>query len=95
MNAIHKTKTAPQTFYFEVTDTYCGEANYTWVRRYSVRSVSILGALSKLSRHTGYRFTKTYDGEMPRYDAKNAAVCAWASFEPDPLVMEYFDFVSL
>jgi hypothetical protein len=82
-------------FYFEVTDTFGGEANYTWVRRYKVRSVSMLGAVSRLSRHTGYHFNKTYGGELTRYDAKNACVCAWVDTAPDQTALEYFDYVTL
>lgn len=43
-------------FYFELTDTFGGEANYSWVHRFKVVSPTLRGALNKLSRHTGYHF---------------------------------------
>jgi hypothetical protein len=61
----------------EVTDTFGGEANYCWVRRYTIKSVSMLGAVQKLSRHEGLSFRKSYGG---RYDAKGACVCAFIDY---------------
>lgn len=62
-------------YYFEVTDTYGGQANYCWVDRYKITARTLRGALIKLSRHTGWHFRKTYDD---RYDAVKCAVCAFS-----------------
>jgi len=86
------------TFCFEITDTFGGEANYCWVRRYKVRSVSMLGAVQKLSRYTGYRFKKLYSGTLTRYDATNATVCAFGMTEHEAAqapAHDYFEYVEL
>ena len=65
-------------YYVEVTDTYAGEANYCWVKRFKVHASSRLGAIRKVSRETGYRFREVANyGDMVRYDAKGAAVSAF------------------
>lgn len=70
-----------QKYFVEVTDTFGGELNYSWVRRYMVTANSMLGAVQKLSRHTGYSFRKNFsDGESARYDAKNACIGAYLTW---------------
>jgi hypothetical protein len=62
----------------EVTDTFGGEANYCWVRRFSVQAKSPIGAIRIASRETGFSFRKDADfGDCVRYNAKNVAVCAF------------------
>jgi len=60
-------------YFVEVTDTFGGEANYCWARRYRVNAASQRGAISKISRHEGLHFRNTGN----RYDASNACVCAF------------------
>ena len=59
------------TYQFEITDTFCGEANYSWANHYQVEANSLHGALCKIARETGYNFN--YDGA--RYNAIRACVC--------------------
>jgi hypothetical protein len=67
-----------RTFNVEVTDTFGGEANYCWVRRMQVKASSLRGAISIVSRESGYSFRKDYDcGDMARYSARGACVCAF------------------
>lgn len=69
-----------QFFRVEVTDTFCGEANYSWVRRYKVAASTMRGAIGKVSRVNGYTFRKDWDsGDVTRYKAQGygAAVCAF------------------
>lgn len=62
-----------RVFYFEFTDTFAGEANYCWVKRYAVKAKSVHGALCILSRHTGYNLKKDYNG---KWNAKgNCVTC--------------------
>lgn len=62
----------------EITDTFGGEANYCWVRRLKVKARSMRGAISAVSRKTGYSFRIAYDcGNIARYNAKCAAVCCF------------------
>lgn len=67
----------PKTTYFvEMTDTYGGEANYSWVTRFLVQSVSMRGAVSKVTRETGYCARLDYNSDdMARYNATSACIC--------------------
>ena len=60
-------------FYFEMTDTFCGELNYCWLHRFAIEAKSLHGALMKLSRETGFNFK--FDGMV--YRAKRACVAAY------------------
>ncbi len=65
----------------EVTDTFEGEANYCWVRRYQVRAVSMRGAANALSRREGGYWCKDFDcGDMARYNMRGACICAFISW---------------
>lgn len=67
-------------FFVEMTDTYGGEANYCWVKRFKVHASSFRGAIAKVSRETGYNFKKESDyGDMARYNALQACICAFVS----------------
>ena len=67
-----------EIFFVEVTDTYGGEANYSWVNRFKVHASSSLGAIRKVSSRMGLSFRKDYDaGDLIRYNAQNATVCAF------------------
>ena len=67
-----------EIFYVEVTDTYGGEANYSWVRRYKVHANTMRGAMLKVARHLGVHTKRVMDcGDLHRYDFLNAAVCAF------------------
>ena len=71
-----------ETYFFEMTDTFAGEANYCWVRRVLVRATSLRGACIKAARHFGVsgRIRKAYDaGDLARWDVRNAAICVFAS----------------
>lgn len=65
-------------YFVEVTDTFGGEANYAWARRYRVRSKSMRGAIRAVSRHHGWqrRLKLNYSdfGESAAYDVRGAAV---------------------
>jgi hypothetical protein len=69
---------AKRVFRVEVTDTFGGDANYSWVKRFKVEASTVLGAIGKVSREMGYSFRKEYDsGDFTRYKAQRAAVCAF------------------
>lgn len=63
----------------ELTDTFGGEANYSWLRVYHVEAKSFRGAISKASRLSGFRFRKSIDmGDCIRYNAVGGCcVCAF------------------
>lgn len=69
------------TFKIEITDTFGGEANYSWVRRYEYRARSFRGAMCKLAREygAGWRLENNY-GDMARYNLQGACVCAFVEY---------------
>jgi hypothetical protein len=70
-----------QVFYFEMTDTYGGELNYCWLKRFKITAKNLKGALIKLSRETGFNFRN--NGLY--YKAKTACIGAYELefFEPE------------
>lgn len=42
-----------QEYSYELTDTFGGELNYSWVRRGKIRATSMLGAVRIAKRETG------------------------------------------
>lgn len=64
-------------YYVELTDTFSGDANYSWLKRFIIRANTKQGAISKLSKETGFNFRIYYDSEVSRYNAKNACICAF------------------
>jgi hypothetical protein len=71
------------SFEVEMTDTYGGEANYSWVRRTTVKASSMSGALRIAKREwevTGHRHRMTLDtGDMIRVDIVGAPVCIFVT----------------
>jgi len=67
-----------QTFFIEITDTFGGEANYSWVTRHKVKASTARGAICKLARASGLHWRKTGDyGDSVRYDSASCATCAF------------------
>ena len=64
-------------FYFvEITDTFAGEANYSWVKRLKVKANTIRGAVNKVSRDSGMAWGCNWDnGDMMRYDSQSGNTC--------------------
>ncbi len=58
-------------YFIEMTDTFAGEANYCWVNRFLVKASSERGAISKVTRKTGYHARKEYEG---RYRVPGACI---------------------
>jgi hypothetical protein len=70
-------KRAPQRlFYIEVTDTFAGEANYSWVTRHIIRASTERGAVNKFSRLSGMEWR---GAGCERYDSKSGATCFFLS----------------
>ena len=67
-------------FFVEVTDTFGGEANYTWVHRFKVHANTERGAMRKIERRLPYAggVKKDWDtGDMQRWEWRTACVCAF------------------
>ncbi len=77
-----KTATTPrpslETYAFEFTDTFGGEANYSWVRRGTVQARSLRGAVILAKRElglTGHRCrVSDYGDETALYPAGSCTV---------------------
>lgn len=62
----------------EFTDTYGGDANYCWVRRFGVNASSVRGAARLAARHLGYSGRIVADGSWGnggRWNIRGAALC--------------------
>lgn len=72
-------------YYVEITDTYGGEANYSWVTRHVIKAKSTRGCANALSRRSGLNWHKTSDYcDLARYDSASGATCAFISeYEPE------------
>jgi hypothetical protein len=70
-----------QKFFVEFTDTFGGEANYSWVTRFMVTATSPMGAIRKVTRLTGCPARKAYDsGDTSRYNVSGACLCYFVSY---------------
>ncbi len=68
------------TYHIEVTDTYGGEANYCWVRRYKYRAHSVRGAIQMFAREHGAGWRKDWDdGMTARYNLQGACICCFVT----------------
>lgn len=61
-------------YFVEITDTFGGEANYSWVTRHKVRASSERGALIRVNRDSGLGFRSAGCG---RYDSRTGVTCAF------------------
>lgn len=66
----------PTLFFVEITDTFGGDANYSWVTRHVIRAKSARGCVNKLSRRSGLNWRNV---GFDRYDSKSGATCAFIS----------------
>lgn len=84
-----------EIFYVEVTDTFGGEANFSWVRRFKVHAKSFRGAMVKVGREMGipFRVSCRPFHDFARYDSKSGATCAFVSGYIDQA--EYMNVISL
>jgi len=60
------------TYFVEMTDTFGGEANYSWVNRFIVSASSERGAIGKVTRRTG---DSVRNVGCDRWDAVGAHIC--------------------
>ena len=69
-------------FYIEITDTFGGDANYSWVTRHAIYAKSERGAIWKLSRNSGMNWhcVSDYGDSGKRYDSKSGATCAFVEW---------------
>ena len=70
------------TYQIEVTDTFGGDANYCWVRRYTFKAKSIRGSIQKLAKEEGKGRIKDYESgwDHARYNLKGACICCFVDW---------------
>lgn len=72
------------TYEIEITDTFGGEANYCWVRRYTFKARTIRGAINMLAREYGSGWRKDWgDNHEARYNLTGACVCCFVKFKEE------------
>lgn len=74
-------------YFIEITDTFGGEANYSWVTRHKVKASSERGALIRINRASGLRFRSV---GCDRYDSQSGATCAFITPWNDDQHGDYF-----
>ena len=71
-------------FTVEVTDTFGGEANYSWVRRYTFTARSFRGAVGMLAREYATGWRKVLEcGDHCQYKLTNACITAFITISYD------------
>lgn len=66
------------TYSIELTDTFGGEANYSYVKRFTIQAKSLRACVLKLGKETGYSWRLNSDyGEFVRYDTTSGLTCAF------------------
>jgi len=63
-----------ENFYFEVTDTFGGKANYAWVSRFKTQANSRAEAIERVTDHTGYIFPDDPNDLGSMFESLNACV---------------------
>lgn len=67
-------------FFIEITDTYGGEANYSWVTRHCVKATSPRGAMRRIGKDSGLNWRCVGDyGDAQRWDSTSGATCAFVA----------------
>jgi hypothetical protein len=68
-------------YFIEVTDTFGGEANYSWATRHVIRARTDRGAVNRFSRMSGMKWHRVGN---ERYDSQSGATCYFLSeYDPD------------
>jgi len=81
-----------EKFFIEITDTYGGEANYSWVRRYLVNARTIKGAILKLGRKHGAGWRRDYStGDMARFNLEGSAICCFVQYSDGSELEQYLN----
>lgn len=69
------------TYFIELTDTFGGEANYSWVTRFLVKAETMRGAMRKVSRETGYPARKDFGNDTTaRFNVPGGCLCYFAEW---------------
>lgn len=77
-------------YLFDVTDTFGGEPNYCWARRYAVCADSFTEAVRKVNKEEGYgRLRKVMTtGDFERWNVQGACICIMGWWADGPHDLE-------
>ena len=82
-----------QFYFVEFTDTYGGDANYSWAIRYKVFATSFKHAITLAKKERYFsplpRHKISNYGEMMRIDIVNSCVCAFVEIFDDDNYGDY------
>jgi hypothetical protein len=80
-------------YYVEMTDTFAGELNYSWVKRYIVRGESLKECMRKVSMETGFKARKVWSvGECSAmYRVQGAWIGYSVEYVPIEELFRYLD----
>jgi len=69
-------------FFVEMTDTFSGEANYSWVTRFKIQAISPRGVVKILSQKTGLNWRQVWNSgdDLIRYDSLSGLTCVFVDF---------------
>lgn len=88
-----------KTYYLELTDTFGGESNYSWVRRYRIVAFSEKQALTKFKReyfgigHNRRHNLEWNSGDIKAFKFKGICIIAFLSeweWHPEHTLMHSF-----
>jgi hypothetical protein len=75
---------ARNVYFVELTDTFGGEANYSWARRYKIRASSLRGVAQIMSRLTGLHWKQVERyWDSARYDSRSGLTCYFVDIWDD------------
>ena len=74
-----------ETFNIELTDTFGGEANYSWVKRAQIKAKNFRGAIIKAKKEFGIdlRHRKNDFGDMVRLDFYGACLVMFIEYSQE------------
>lgn len=70
-----------ENYIVEITDTFGGEANYSWVKRYLVKASSFRGAITKVAKKYGGGWRNKYSCmDTAEYRIPGACIVAFVNW---------------
>ena len=82
-------KSTKSLYIVEMTDTYGGEANYCWVKRFLVKASSPRGAIRIVTNETGDSVELSMLGEVTAYDSKLGCIRYFVEETDKESMLEY------
>lgn len=81
-------------YYVEMTDTFGGELNYSWVKRFIVKAQTLKACMRKISMETGYNARMQWSmgiDEEAMYKVTGACIGYSVEYVPEEERFRYLD----